>query len=154
MDITRRIVDLGLDLHVDLPEGWLEYPEEGTLLVAGGALGEKSGSIRPNVVWAFDVADSADKAFDELKTALVQIVGAELAAEKRVDGPMPEQTVVVTRALQNGPTIMQIVRATWVEGKHRGVVQVFATIAGDASPEASAALTAIVESTRVTAVED
>ncbi|MGL5406881.1 MAG: hypothetical protein ACRDAX_08930 [Propionibacteriaceae bacterium] len=149
MKLTRNVVDLGIDLHADVPEQWREYPQPGTLLVVAAPVGERVAGIRPNVVWGFSETADSEQAFSDMKAGLLGLERAAVVAESRTQGVQPSQQLTVTHYAEGLGTAVAIVRQIFVDANLRGTVDIFATIGSDADATEIEELAGIVATSRV-----
>ena len=154
MKLTRNVVDLGINLHAEVPEQWREHPQPGTLLVVAAPTGERVAGIRPNVVWGFSETADSKQAFSDMKTGLLGLDKAVLVAETTTQGLQPSQQLTITHHVEGLGTAVVIVRQIFVDANLKGTVDIFATIGSDAATNEVEELAGIVASSRAVVVVD
>jgi len=148
--IRRTVTDLGVDLMVEIPDGWLEFEDLGPILAIGGPLGDGEGTLQPSL--QVDVDQVADDDDDDVFGSYIRSIGelpeVEVLSDRRGErgGRPASMTTTTYRNPESGGLQLEVTFAVLVEDPYRAVVRATGTCGGSASESVIRRLGEIVTS--------
>jgi hypothetical protein len=153
--ISRDVIDAGISFDVQVPDNWLEFPNDQAVLTLAGDLGQPAGTLRPSVTWEILVAEADHaQALSQLRDQWLALPEAKLVAEQSALAPWPQASVVVVfRNPDTHAAQIAVVHAQHVPTAVPVLVQAVGSCGGAAGIAVVEQLSAIVRSTQVSIAE-